>query len=252
MDCGGEACLGCAEEARCERRQDCASGVCMQEHCAAPTCADLIQNGDETGEDCGGACPGCASGLSCAIEQDCQSGVCESGVCLAPSCDDGLQNGAETGVDCGGGCWDCVRCAAHPIPAKTSWTASASDYFVGNTREVPALAVDGSATRWSSGKPQAGKEWLEVDFGTTTALDTLVLDQGEWTSDYPRAYQVRLSSTARNFSAPVVAVGTGAALPTLVIRLSDKTAGRYLLITQTGVATSWWTVSELSVSCAGE
>ena len=54
----------------------------------APTCDDGIQNGDETGIDCGGsACPDCPT---------------------EPSCDDGFQNGEETGVDCGGP--DCPEC----------------------------------------------------------------------------------------------------------------------------------------------
>ncbi|MEL6969139.1 MAG: zinc metalloprotease, partial [Bacteroidota bacterium] len=51
----------------------------------APTCNDGIQNGDETGVDCGGSdCPAC------------------------PTCDDGIQNGDETGIDCGGS--DCPAC----------------------------------------------------------------------------------------------------------------------------------------------
>ena len=54
---------------------------------ADPTCDDGIQNGDETGVDCGGACAPCAE----------------------PTCDDGIQNGNETGVDCGGP--DCAPCA---------------------------------------------------------------------------------------------------------------------------------------------
>ncbi len=50
----------------------------------APTCDDGVQNGDETGVDCGGStCPAC------------------------PTCDDGIQNGDETGVDCGGPCAPC-------------------------------------------------------------------------------------------------------------------------------------------------
>jgi hypothetical protein len=54
-----------------------------------PTCNDGIQNGDETGVDCGGAnCPACPE----------------------PTCDDGIQNGDETGVDCGGS--SCAACPA--------------------------------------------------------------------------------------------------------------------------------------------
>ncbi len=51
---------------------------------APPTCMDGIQNGNETGTDCGGPdCPAC------------------------PTCTDGMQNGNETGVDCGGDCAPC-------------------------------------------------------------------------------------------------------------------------------------------------
>ena len=51
-----------------------------------PTCNDGIQNGDETGVDCGGVnCIPCAT------------------------CFDGIQNGDETGIDCGGA--NCIPCA---------------------------------------------------------------------------------------------------------------------------------------------
>ncbi|MCI5221238.1 MAG: hypothetical protein D3924_00790, partial [Candidatus Electrothrix sp. AR4] len=43
------------------------------------SCSDGIQNGDETGVDCGGSCPNACS-----------------------SCSDGVQNGDETDIDCGG------------------------------------------------------------------------------------------------------------------------------------------------------
>lgn len=48
------------------------------------TCTDGIQNGDETGIDCGGS---------------------ECAVC--PTCDDGILNGTETDIDCGGDCPTC-------------------------------------------------------------------------------------------------------------------------------------------------
>ncbi len=54
-----------------------------------PTCSDNIQNGDETGVDCGGtSCTPCT---------------------VAPTCSDNIQNGDETGVDCGG--TSCTPCS---------------------------------------------------------------------------------------------------------------------------------------------
>ncbi|MDY8138065.1 GEVED domain-containing protein [Aquimarina sp. 2201CG5-10] len=53
---------------------------------SGPSCNDGVQNGDETGVDCGGSCEPCTTD---------------------PTCNDGIQNGDETGVDCGGSCSPC-------------------------------------------------------------------------------------------------------------------------------------------------
>lgn len=82
----------------------------------APTCTDGIQNGDETGVDCGGAsCPSCPVAPTCddGIQNGDETGVdCGGSSCpscpVAPTCTDGIQNGNETGVDCGGP--DCAPC----------------------------------------------------------------------------------------------------------------------------------------------
>ena len=75
-----------------------------------PTCDDGIQNGNETGVDCGGdcaACPTCDDG----VQNGNETGVDCGGDCAAcPTCDDGIQNGNETGIDCGGDCAACPAC----------------------------------------------------------------------------------------------------------------------------------------------
>ena len=75
-----------------------------------PTCDDGIQNGNETGVDCGGdcaACPTCDDG----VQNGNETGVDCGGDCAACiTCDDGIQNGNETGVDCGGDCAACITC----------------------------------------------------------------------------------------------------------------------------------------------
>ncbi len=74
-----------------------------------PTCNDGVQNGDETGVDCGGSCPACPPN---------------------PTCSDGIQNGDETSVDCGGSCPACP-CNGNTItltivldnyPEETTWS----------------------------------------------------------------------------------------------------------------------------------
>ncbi len=74
---------------------------------APPTCTDGIQNGNETGVDCGGPdCPPCP-----------------------PSCTDGIQNGSETGVDCGGP--DCPPCPpSDPTDGPGNASSTGSDFII--------------------------------------------------------------------------------------------------------------------------
>ena len=77
-----------------------------------PTCDDGIQNGDETGIDCGGSCAACATCDDGILNGD-ETGIDCGGSCVAcATCDDGILNGDETGVDCGGP--DCEPCQTGP------------------------------------------------------------------------------------------------------------------------------------------
>ncbi len=80
---------------------------------STPTCNDGIQNGDETGIDCGGSCDPCIPD---------------------PTCDDGIQNGDETGIDCGGSCGPCII-------AVDGAMVSTSD----NQTEITTITGDGIA-----------------------------------------------------------------------------------------------------------
>ena len=86
---------------------------CASDGGQTPSCSDGVQNGQETGIDCGGPdCPACPTEPSCSdgIQNGQETGVdCGGPDCLAcPTCDDGIQNGGETGIDCGGP--DCTAC----------------------------------------------------------------------------------------------------------------------------------------------
>jgi hypothetical protein len=90
----------------------CPSGqVCVSGACVPASCADGVQDGQETDVDCGGPdCAPCANGKHCVVNRDCQSGICSNGVCQPrPTCTDGIQNGQETDIDCGGPV--CAPCA---------------------------------------------------------------------------------------------------------------------------------------------
>ena len=75
----------------------------------APTCTDGVQNGDETGVDCGGSCTPCVT-CNDGVQNGDETGIDCGGSCSpcnTSSCADGAQNGDETGIDCGGSCSPC-------------------------------------------------------------------------------------------------------------------------------------------------
>jgi hypothetical protein len=153
-------------------------------------------------------------------------------------------------------------CQNTPIlpPAKATWVATASSYYPVTSdcviiAQTPSSAVDGSLfSRWTTGQEQAGNEWLQVDFGVPVVLNQVTLDTYDASSqcgsptDYPRHYQVRVSDTPNDVAASVVAEGDGTS--DLVVANFEPAVGRYLLISQTGVASpDWWAVAELDVAC---
>jgi len=157
----------------------------------------------------------------------------------------GATGGANGGV--GGGAGNGM-CSAHPLTAMSQWTVTAS---ASSATDVPAHAIDGDlTTRWSSGKDQAGDEWLQVDFGADVTVKKVTLKLGSNTSDYPRSYKTRLTDSANDLAATPQVMGSGASATDTVMTFGAPTTGRYLLITQGGTATGlWWSVAEISVEC---
>lgn len=87
-------------------------------------CHNGVQDGAETGVDCGGSsCSLCLGMRGCVVDSDCASsncpetrgyciiddgrGACGSENAAEPLCGDCMLNGNETDVDCGGGCGPC-------------------------------------------------------------------------------------------------------------------------------------------------
>jgi beta-glucosidase len=124
---------------------------------------------------------------------------------------------------------------------RTGWVASADPTSAG---DVPARMLDGNtATRWSSGTPMTNGNTVTVDLGATRSFSRLTMDSAGSTLDYARGYTVAVSSdnaTWRN-----VASGTGTAA-LISVPLGAQSA-RYLRITQTGSASSWWSIAELNL-----
>jgi hypothetical protein len=113
VDCGGPQCDSqgdrCPDGEKCLTANDCQILICdSSNRCAFPNCHDGVQNGGETGTDCGNTavtgCPACPAGQGCMVPADCQSLDCKTGYCLGATCNDGIQNEGESDVDCGMAC----------------------------------------------------------------------------------------------------------------------------------------------------
>jgi hypothetical protein len=104
--CGGAApgcavSAGCAANSDCARPATCSAGVCA----VGVSCTNGVQDGVETGPDCGGSCPNkCGLGTGCKDDADCAQGTCSQKTwqCVSDRCNDGKRNGDELGTDCGG------------------------------------------------------------------------------------------------------------------------------------------------------
>lgn len=109
--------------------------------------------------------------------------------------------------------------------------------------DVAANALDGSeGTRWSSGVAQAPGQTFTVDLGSARTVNTVELDAGTNSGDYPRGYSVTTSTNGTAWSSPVA---SGSGTRSSVIASFPATTARYLRVTQTGSASaSYWSIAE--------
>ncbi|MEN8185967.1 MAG: hypothetical protein ABFR05_02425 [Bacteroidota bacterium] len=117
------------------------------------SCFDGIQNGDETGVDCGGSCTPC------------------------PTCDDGIQNGDETSVDCGGSCNPCQGRieVSGMISSSTTWTSN-NEYILNGKVVVDAgvtLTIEeGTLIKGNKGTGSLASALVVARGGTISAVGT--------------------------------------------------------------------------------
>jgi beta-glucosidase len=125
--------------------------------------------------------------------------------------------------------------------SRTGWTASASPT---STTDVPARMLDGDpGTRWSSGTAMTNGNTVTLDLGAARTFSKIVMDSGGSASDYARGYRVDVSTD--NSTWRTAGSGTGSAA-VVTASLGSQTA-RYVRITQTGSASSWWSIAELNL-----
>ncbi|MDB6079768.1 MAG: coagulation factor 5/8 type domain protein [Akkermansiaceae bacterium] len=107
-------------------------------------------------------------------------------------------------------------------------------------------AIDGSLeSRYTTGKFMAPGMWFQIGLKEATPVIGLVLDSNNSPSDYPRGYEVTVSTDGTTWSQPI-ATGKGSKAVT-EIRFPETTA-KFIRITQTGRADgNFWSIHELQV-----
>lgn len=161
-------------------------------------------------------------------------------ITLAPSVYGRFVKIVQTG-ESGGNFWSIAEMKINGRPFndkameldRSGWKMSAS-----HKNEDAANAIDGDRDkRWGTGGGQQGGEWLQVDMGEERTVRKVILDAAKSGSDYPRAYEVHLSSDGKEWVGPI-AIGKGEKALTSITCLPRK--GRYVRIKQTGNGDHWW------------
>jgi hypothetical protein len=156
------------------------------------------------------------------------------------------------GGTAGGMFWSICELRVNGVPRLTGDAAELDRTnwkLTGSSAEKPGQeqnAIDGDpATRWSPGHHQRGDEWLVVDLGEEKKILKVILDTKGSGGDYPRGYEVYVSSDGKDWIGPVAKGQANA--PVTSITVLPRT-GRYLKIAQTGQSDSnFWSIHELKV-----
>ncbi|MFC0532389.1 DUF1996 domain-containing protein [Phytohabitans kaempferiae] len=121
---------------------------------------------------------------------------------------------------------------------RTGWTATAS-----RTGDSPAKMLDGDRnSRWTTGAPMTDGQSVTVDMrGVHPVSGLSLLSTG---SDYARGYEVFLSTDGNTWTGPVA---DGKGFATQILATFAQRDARYIKVVQTGSASSWWSVAELTV-----
>lgn len=120
---------------------------------------------------------------------------------------------------------------------RTGWNVTASAGTAGN-------ALDGSGTsRWTTGANQSGGEWIRLDLGANTLFNRLTVDNTSNAGQWPRSLTVETSTDGSSWSSVASQPGSDGLT---TVKFSPQVA-RYVRVTQTGTASTPWSVGEINL-----
>jgi len=122
---------------------------------------------------------------------------------------------------------------------RTGWAASAS-----LNNSSASNAIDGNdSTAWDTGTGQTNGQWFQVNMGSSYLFNKVYIDAAGFTGDYPRGYQILVSSDGTNWKD--VASGSGVEQNTF-IRFTPQVA-QYIKVVQTGSSSDYWSIAEFNL-----
>jgi mono/diheme cytochrome c family protein len=128
-----------------------------------------------------------------------------------------------------------------PVTNRAKWEADAS-----HNPDSAHLAIDDVLqSRYDTGTNQAPGMWFEIKLPSETEIAGLELNAGGAARDFPRGYEVALSSDGKKWSEPV-ATGHGTGALTEII--FPSTRAQFIRITQTATSPGHdWAIQDLQV-----
>jgi glucose/arabinose dehydrogenase/mono/diheme cytochrome c family protein len=134
-----------------------------------------------------------------------------------------------------------LRAATPKLLDRKGWKVSASH----NSANAGKAIDTDSTSRFDTSASQAPGMWFLVELPKETTVTGLELDAAKSTNDYPRGYQVELSSDGQTWSKPVA---TGRGNGPLTEIAFPATKARFIRITQTGAVQGlFWSIHNLQV-----
>lgn len=117
------------------------------------------------------------------------------------------------------------------------------------------LKDDRLTTRWTTGAPQAGGEWIVADLGEIRDVGAVRMHLGPFAGDFPRGLEVEVSDdgvvwthVSRGSVAARAMEGALTDPRALPIVVTIGVRGRHVRLTQLGQDREmWWSIAELSV-----
>lgn len=128
-------------------------------------------------------------------------------------------------------------------PNRIGWIATASK---ANFKANYALDGDPS-TRWDTEATLLGNEWFAVDMLEPQTFNTVILDQGSSSGDYPIGYEIYTSDDGVNWGEEPLVTGAGTSSAT-TINLPSVQNTRYIKIVQIGQTGRYWSIHEFYIA----